>query len=74
MQMALPPVVDFVIVAGRDELDGVYVKGMDTAMAGPISDADDWTVVLPSTVNPELALVSWPCKVVVFTDDGSLFD
>lgn len=80
VQMALIEGVDFVIVAGKAELGAVlaelrpsvYVKGMDTALTGPLGDADGQAVVLPTASNPELALISWPCKVVVFTDDGSL--
>jgi cytidyltransferase-like protein len=79
-QMALLQGVDSVIVAGKDELGEalaevrprVYVKGMDTAVAGPLGDVDGTAVVLPVSSNQELAVISWPCKLVVFTDDGSL--
>ena len=79
-QIALLQGVDAVIVAGKDELSEVlievrprvYVKGMDTAVDGALGDTDGQMVVLPSAPNQELAVISWPCKVVVFTDDGLL--
>lgn len=80
LQIAMLDGVDFVVVAGKEELGAVlvelrpvvYVKGMDTAVAGHVGDQDDQTVALPAAANPELASVDWPLKVVVFTDDGAL--
>lgn len=80
LQIALLDGVDFVVVAGKEELGAVlvelrpvvYVKGMDTAVSGPVGDRDDQTVALSAAANPELASVDWPCRFVVFTDDGSL--
>jgi cytidyltransferase-like protein len=79
-QMSLLQGVDVVLLAHRTELSAVlaevqpdvYVKGMDTAVDAPVGNREGQIVSLDVASNPELTAIYWPCKVVVFTDDGSI--
>jgi cytidyltransferase-like protein len=79
-QMALLQGVDVVLLAHRTDLSAVlaevrpdvYVKGMDTAVSAPVGNREGQIVSLDTASNPELTAITWPCKVIVFTDDGSI--
>lgn len=79
LQVALVPNVDHVLVADYSELPRIfetlapvaYVKGMDTAIQGHLTESDDWVELNPD-INPEVSHLPGDCRLVVFADDGDL--
>ncbi|WP_337179090.1 adenylyltransferase/cytidyltransferase family protein [Hydrogenophaga borbori] len=80
LQIALLSDVQIVILARKDELPqvlehvqpAVYVKGIDTTGAVNTTESSDQTMALAVASNVELTFLPQTCRVVVFTDDGSL--
>lgn len=80
LQIALLSDVQVVVVASKNELPkvlahmqpAVYVKGMDTSGALDTTETSNATLSLSAAVNGELLSLPQSCRVVVFTDDGSL--
>lgn len=80
LQIALLSDVQVVILAPKDELPrvlahvqpAVYVKGMDTTGTVDTMESSGATITLTVASNTELTCLPQTCRVVVFTDDGSL--
>lgn len=80
LQIALLSSVQVVIVAAKHELPqvlahvqpAVYVKGMDTTGAMIDAESSGKTMTLDVSSNAELTALLETCRVVIFTDDGSL--
>ena len=72
--------MDAVVIAEQNELAAVlrdinpalYVKGMDTANAAEAQHVDGLALTLGSSANVEFQALPPSCRIVVFTDDGTL--
>ena len=80
LQIALLSDVDAVVIAEQNELAAVlrdinpalYVKGMDTANAAEAQHVDGLALTQGSSANVEFQALPPSCRIVVFTDDGTL--